>query len=51
MTQDKYQTLGEQSKKIASFSSGNLQNNLLVLSPQIHQVVVKHKELNVGKIK
>jgi hypothetical protein len=37
------QTLGEQSKKLSSFSSGNLQNNLLILRPQLHRVVVKHK--------
>jgi hypothetical protein len=28
-----------------------LQNNLLVLRPQLHQVVVKHKVLNVSKNK
>jgi hypothetical protein len=46
-----YRTLGEQLKKLSSFSSGNLQNNLLVLHPQLHQVVVKHKVLNVSKNK
>jgi hypothetical protein len=43
MTRGKYQTLGEPSKKLSSFSSGNLQNQLLVLHPQLHRVVVKHK--------
>jgi hypothetical protein len=38
-----YQTLGEQSKKLSSFSSSNLQNNFLVLGPQLHRGVVKHK--------
>jgi hypothetical protein len=45
-----YQTLVEQSKKLSSFSSGNLQNDLLVLRPQLHRVVVKHKVLNISKI-
>jgi hypothetical protein len=31
-----YRTLGEQSKKLSSFLSGNLQNKLLVLHPQLH---------------
>jgi hypothetical protein len=35
-TQGLYRTLGEQSKMLSLFSSGNLQNNLLVLRPQIH---------------
>jgi hypothetical protein len=35
--------IGEQSENISSFLSGNLQNKLLVLCPQIHRVVVKHK--------
>jgi hypothetical protein len=43
MTRGKYRTLGEQSKKLSSFSSGNLQNKLLVLHPQLHRVVLKHK--------
>jgi hypothetical protein len=30
-TRDLYQTLGEQSKKLSSFSASNLQNNFLVL--------------------
>jgi hypothetical protein len=51
MTRSKYQTLGEQSKKLSSFLSGNLQNNFLVLRPQLHRVVVKHMVLNVSKIK
>jgi hypothetical protein len=38
-----YRTLGEQSKKLSLFSSGNLQNNFLVLRLQLHRVVVKHK--------
>jgi hypothetical protein len=42
-TQGLYQTLGEQSKKLYLFSSGNLQNNHLVLRPQLHRVVVKQK--------
>jgi hypothetical protein len=33
MTRGKYRTLGEQSKKLTSFSSGNLQNKLLVSRP------------------
>jgi hypothetical protein len=41
-TQGLYQTLGEQSKKLSLLSSGNL-NNLLILRPQLHRVVVKHK--------
>jgi hypothetical protein len=41
-TQGLYRTLGEQSKKHSLFSSGNLQNNLLVLRSQLHRVVVKH---------
>jgi hypothetical protein len=45
-----YRTLGEQSKKLYLFSSGNLQNNLLVLRPQLHRVLVKHMVLNVSKI-
>jgi hypothetical protein len=50
-TRGLYQTLGERLKKLSSFSLGNLQNNLLVLCPQLHRVVVKHKVLNVSKIK
>jgi hypothetical protein len=45
-----YRTLGEQSKKLSSFSLGNLQNNLLILRPQLRRVVVKHNALNVSKI-
>jgi hypothetical protein len=41
--QSLYRTLGEQTKKLSSFLSGKLQNNLLVLCPQLHRVVVKHK--------
>jgi hypothetical protein len=50
-TRGLYRTLGEQSNKLSSFSSSNLQNNLHVLHTQLHQVVVKHKILNVSKIK
>jgi hypothetical protein len=42
-TRGLYRTLREQSKKLSSFSSSNLQNNFLVLCPQLHRVVVKHK--------
>jgi hypothetical protein len=50
-TRGLYRALGEQSKNLSSFSSGNLQNNLLVLHLQLHRVVFKHKVLNVSKIK
>jgi hypothetical protein len=42
-TRGLYRSLGEQSKKLSSFSSSNLQNNFLVLYPQLHLVVVNHK--------
>jgi hypothetical protein len=32
-------------EKLSPLSSGNLQNKLLVLHPQLHRVVVKHKVL------
>jgi hypothetical protein len=49
-TRGLYRTLGEQSKKLSSFSLGNLQNNLLILRPQLRRVVVKHNALIVSKI-
>jgi hypothetical protein len=42
-TRGLYRTLGEQSKKLSFFSSSNLQNNFLVLCPQLYRVVIKHK--------
>jgi hypothetical protein len=36
-TRGLYWTLGEQTKMLSLFLSGNLQNNLLVLRPQIHK--------------
>jgi hypothetical protein len=50
-TQGLYRTLGEQSKNSLCSRQVTLQNNLLVLRPQLHRVVVKHKVLNVTKIK
>jgi hypothetical protein len=50
-TRGLYRTLEEQSKNLSPFSSGNLQNMLLVLRPQLHRVVVNHKVLNVSKTK
>jgi hypothetical protein len=42
-TRGLYRTLTEQSKISLRSSSSNLQNNFLVLCPQLHRVVVKHK--------
>jgi hypothetical protein len=35
--------LGNSRERSCRYSSSNLQNNFLVLCPQLHQVVVKHK--------